>query len=209
MTYPPSPGPAHGSVPEPAPAWRPDADEPTEHHEHPPPQDPWTGNPYLLGPHYDDHHLQPTYPVAPEPAAPTRDVPAQPYPAQPYPVSPVTGPPVSGPPISGPPISGPPVSGLPVPGPAVSGRSRITAGLLQLVPGVLISLGGLGRLYAGHRRLGWIQLAASVFSWAMFACGFATVFPFGVFAVIWIWFIVDGVLMVAGKVTDGQGRPLR
>jgi hypothetical protein len=26
---------------------------------------------------------------------------------------------------------------------------------------------------------------------------------------LWVWFVVDGIIMLAGRPVDGQGRPLR
>jgi TM2 domain-containing membrane protein YozV len=90
-----------------------------------------------------------------------------------------------------------------------SDKSKIVAGLLQIIPGFLMGLGGIGRLYAGHTMLGIVQLAATVLGWISFWCGFALVLPFFVFAAMWIWFVIDGVILLAGRPVDGQGRLLR
>jgi TM2 domain-containing membrane protein YozV len=90
-----------------------------------------------------------------------------------------------------------------------SDKNKIVAGLLQIVPGFLMGLGGIGRLYAGHTTLGVIQLAATVFGWISFWCGFVFVVPFLVFAAMWIWFVIDGIVLLAGRSLDGQGRLLR
>ena len=90
-----------------------------------------------------------------------------------------------------------------------SDKSKIVAGLLQLIPGFLLGLGGIGRLYAGHTMLGIIQLVATVMGWISFWCGFAFVLPFFVFAAMWIWFVIDGVVLLVGRPVDGRGRPMR
>jgi TM2 domain-containing membrane protein YozV len=90
-----------------------------------------------------------------------------------------------------------------------SDKSKIVAGLLQIIPGFLLGLGGIGRLYAGHTMLGIIQLGATVFGWISFWCGFLFVVPFFLFAVVWIWFVIDGIILLAGRPVDGHGRLLR
>ena len=90
-----------------------------------------------------------------------------------------------------------------------SNKSKIVAGLLQILPGFVLGLGGIGRLYAGHTALGFIQLAATVVGWISFWCGFALFLPFFVFAAMWIWFVIDGIVLLAGRPVDGQGRLLR
>lgn len=75
-----------------------------------------------------------------------------------------------------------PVSGFPY-----SDRSKVIAGLLQLFLPI-----GIGRLYAGHTGIGIAQLLLTVF------------FGIGV-----IWSFIDGIVILAGRPTDGKGRPLR
>jgi hypothetical protein len=74
-----------------------------------------------------------------------------------------------------------PTSGLPY-----SDKSKVVAGLLQIFLGYL----GAGRFYTGHIAIAVLQLC---FAWA--TCG--------------IWPIVDGIMMLTGKVRDSEGRPLR
>lgn len=74
-----------------------------------------------------------------------------------------------------------PVTGLPF-----SDKSKIVAGLLQIFFGSL----GVGRFYTGHITLGVLQLCL-----AWLTCG--------------IWPLVDGIMMLLGRVPDAQGRPLR
>ena len=113
-----------------------------------------------------------------------------------FPPAPYTGaPPYTGPnPLSGghlvphrgydpeAPYGRDPVSGFPY-----SDRSKVVAGLLQLFLPI-----GIGRLYAGHTGIGIAQLLLTVF------------FGLGV-----IWAFIDGIVILAGRPTDGKGRPLR
>jgi TM2 domain-containing membrane protein YozV len=77
-----------------------------------------------------------------------------------------------------------PVSGLPF-----SDKQKLVAGLLQIFLGTF----GAGRFYTGHTGMAIGQIAAS---WL--TCGFGAIWP-----------LIDGIMMLTGKVTDVQGRPLR
>ncbi len=79
----------------------------------------------------------------------------------------------------------------PVTGQPLSDKSKTAAGLLQLLS--LIGVGGIGRLYIGDIGVGVAQLLVG---WL--TCGIGL-----------IWSIVDAVLILADKVPDPQGRPLR
>ncbi|GAA5075536.1 TM2 domain-containing protein [Nocardia iowensis] len=72
----------------------------------------------------------------------------------------------------------------------LSDKQKLVAGLLQIFLGSF----GVGRFYLGHNGLGIAQLVVSA----------VTCFTLG-----WIWGVVDGILMLTGKVTDSEGRPLR
>jgi hypothetical protein len=90
-----------------------------------------------------------------------------------------------------PPVVPPPVPTYPVhydrPLPVVySDKSRIAAGVLQIVLPF-----GVGRFYTGHMGIGLAQLL--------------TVF----IGVGVIWSMIDGVLLLVNGGTDGRGRPLR
>jgi TM2 domain-containing membrane protein YozV len=93
--------------------------------------------------------------------------------------------------------------------PTMSHKSKIVAGLLQLIPGFLFAFGGIGRLYAGHRGLGIAQIVVSVVGWMAFWCGFVLVVPWFITAGAWLWFVVDGIVLIAGRPVDEYGRPLR
>ncbi len=86
-----------------------------------------------------------------------------------------------GPMQAGAPFGVDPLTGLPF-----SDKSKMVAGLLQIFLGCF----GIGRFYTGHTGIAVAQL---LFGWV--TCG--------------IWPLVDGILMLMGKVTDAQGRPLR
>ena len=75
-----------------------------------------------------------------------------------------------------------PISGLPY-----SEKSKVVAGMLQLfVPCV-------GRFYTGHTTIALLQLGAMIIT-----CGAGALWP-----------MIDGILMLMGKVPDSDGRPLR
>lgn len=77
-----------------------------------------------------------------------------------------------------------PVTGMPF-----SDKSKMVAGLLQIFLGCF----GVGRFYTGHIGLGVAQLVVCLLTCYAGA----------------IWPLVDGIMMLMGKVTDAQGRPLR
>ena len=72
---------------------------------------------------------------------------------------------------------------------AYSSRSKVVAGLLQLLIGGL----GIGRFCMGHSGLGVAQILVTVFT-----CGFGA-----------IWGLVDGIVILAGEPRDVDGLPLR
>ncbi len=76
-----------------------------------------------------------------------------------------------------------PVTGVPYPD-----KLQLVAGLLQ----ILVPL-GIGRMYAGHVKLGIIQLVVTLIT-----CGAGALWPF-----------IDGIIMLVGDPTDQHGRPLR
>ncbi len=76
-----------------------------------------------------------------------------------------------------------PVTGMPY-----SDKSKLVAGLLQ----ILIPL-GIGRFYIGDSRTGVFQLLVTIFT-----CGVGAIWPF-----------IDGIMMLVGDPVDQSGRPLR
>lgn len=77
-----------------------------------------------------------------------------------------------------------PMTGMPF-----SDKSKMVAGLLQIFLGSF----GAGRFYTGHMGLAIAQIAVT---WL--TCGIGAIWP-----------LVDGIMMLMGKVPDAQGRPLR
>ncbi|MBS1693197.1 MAG: TM2 domain-containing protein [Actinobacteria bacterium] len=80
----------------------------------------------------------------------------------------------------------------PLTGEPLSDKSKVVAGLLQLLG--LLGLVGIGRIYLGYTGLGVAQLIVGLVT-----CGIGAV----------IWGIIDAVLILTDKVRDPQGRPLR
>jgi len=80
----------------------------------------------------------------------------------------------------------------PLTGEPLSEKSKVVAGLLQLLG--LFGLVGIGRIYLGYTGLGVAQLLVGLFT-----CGIGAI----------IWGIIDAVLIFGDKVRDPQNRPLR
>jgi TM2 domain-containing membrane protein YozV len=79
-----------------------------------------------------------------------------------------------------------PRTGLPY-----SDKQKVLVGVLQLIP-IVVGIGGIGRLYAGHTGIGVAQLLLSCI------------------AIGGIWSIIDGIIiLVSDNTTDGDGLPLR
>ena len=87
----------------------------------------------------------------------------------------------------------------PITGEPFSDKSKVVAGLLQLLG--LIGVLGVGRLYLGYNTLGLIQLIGGLL-FGIVTCGFGFIVPV-------VWGIVDAVLILTDKVRDPVGRPLR
>ncbi|WP_308259476.1 DUF1707 domain-containing protein [Pseudonocardia sp. H11422] len=110
------------------------------------------------------------------------DLPSPPTPAAPpYHPAPVHQPGAADPAA---PFGCEPVSGRPY-----SDKSKVAAGVLQLCFG----WAGVGRFYTGHVGLGIAQLIV-------------TLITLGIGG---IWGFIDGIVLLAGRPTDPQGRPLR
>ncbi len=80
----------------------------------------------------------------------------------------------------------------PITGEPFSDKSKVIAGLLQLLG--LLGLVGLGRIYLGQTGLGIAQLIVGVVT-----CGLGAA----------IWGVIDAVLILTDRVRDPYGRPLR
>ena len=70
-----------------------------------------------------------------------------------------------------------------------SDKQKLTAGLLQIFLGGF----GVGRFYTGHNGIAIAQIAVT---WL--TCGLGGIWP-----------LIDGIMMLTGKVPDSLGRPLR
>jgi hypothetical protein len=70
-----------------------------------------------------------------------------------------------------------------------SDKQKLIAGLLQIFLGAF----GAGRFYTGHTGIAIAQIAVT---WL--TCGFGGIWP-----------LIDGIMMLVGKVPDSDGRPLR
>jgi TM2 domain-containing membrane protein YozV len=132
-------------------------------------------------PEQPDQHEQPGQPQQPPP--PYGQHPQQPppqYPPQPPPSGYGYGYPQ---PIPGAPYGIHPTTGIPY-----SDKSKLVAGLLQ----VLLPL-GIGRFYIGDTGIGIAQLLVTIFT-----CGIGALWPF-----------IDGIIMLVTDSKDAQGRILR
>ncbi len=77
-----------------------------------------------------------------------------------------------------------PFTGMPL-----SDKSKVTAGILQLLLGTF----GVGRFYLGYTTIGVLQLVVSLVT-----CGIGAIWP-----------LIDGIMILMGNVPDPQGRKLR
>ena len=145
---------------------------------------------------------------------------AQPYSAQPYPTQPYSAPPAqpySGAPYAAPaaqPYSGAPYGGVPyanagvdpVSGRPLSDKSKVVAGLLQLLVGGF----AVGRFYTGHVGMALGPLAAGWGVFFVLGC-LGWVFP-PFWLICWAgfaWPFIDGIVLLVQGGTDAQGRVLR
>jgi TM2 domain-containing membrane protein YozV len=80
----------------------------------------------------------------------------------------------------------------PLTGEPYSDKSKVIAGLLQLLG--LVGFVGFGRIYLGQTGLGVAQLIVGLVT-----CGIGA----------WIWGIIDAIMIFTGSVRDTVGRPLR
>ena len=87
----------------------------------------------------------------------------------------------------------------PLTGEPFSDKSKVIAGLLQLLG--LVGVLGIGRIYLGNTTLGITQLLGCLV-FGIITCGIGFIVPV-------IWGIVDAVLIFTDRVRDSAGRPLR
>lgn len=134
------------------------------------------------------------YPPPPQQSGYVPPPPGSQYPPPPgqYPPPPGAYPPPAGqyPPAYVDPAA--PFGRHPLTGEPLSEKSKMIAGLLQLIG--LFGLVGIGRIYLGYTTLGVVQLLVGLVT-----CGIGAV----------VWGIIDAVLLFTDKVRDPEGRPLR
>lgn len=87
----------------------------------------------------------------------------------------------------------------PVSGEQLSDKSKVIAGLLQLLG--LLGILGIGRMYMGQTTFGVVQLVGCLIFGAI-TCGFGFVVPV-------VWGIVDAIILMTGSPRDQYGRLLR
>ena len=87
----------------------------------------------------------------------------------------------------------------PLTGEPFSDKSKVIAGLLQLLG--LVGVLGIGRIYLGNTTLGITQLLGCLV-FGIVTCGIVFIVPV-------IWGIIDAVLIFTDRVRDSAGRPLR
>lgn len=177
-------------------------------------------------PHPTESYPTQAYPSQPYPtqAYPSQPSPGQPYPGQPYEGQaprpgqaqnpgqqpygqPGYGYPAGQPPYGSSPYAAVPPSGYgtdPVTGLPWSDKTRTTAGLLQLLL-PFAGICGVGRLYAGQIGIGLVQLIGFLVG------AFLVIVLVGlvIAPAIWLWSVVDGIVLLASGGRDGYGRPLR
>jgi TM2 domain-containing membrane protein YozV len=128
----------------------------------------------------------------------------QPYGQQPY--GPAGAPYAAGYPTAAfVPAAGPAVYGVdPVTGVPWSPKTRTTAGLLQLLL-PLLGVCGVGRLYAGQIGIGLAQLLGFFVGCLLMV----VLVGFAIAAAVWLWAVVDGIVLLANGGRDQYGRLLR
>ena len=144
------------------------------------------------------YYPPPSYPP-PHQSAPPGQFPG-PYPPGQYP--PPLYPPGQYPPGQYPPAGFDPAAPFgrhPLTGEPFSDKSKVVAGLLQLLG--LVGVVGIGRIYLGYTTLGITQLIGGVVL-GIVTCGIGFIVPV-------IWGIIDATLILTDKVRDPAGRPLR
>ena len=149
------------------------------------------GDPYAAAPYGDPYAAAQPYPAQqpePHPAA---------YAAPGYAVAPYSAPGyASAYPVA---YGTDPLTGL-----AWSDKSKTTAGLLQLLL-PLVGVCGVGRLYAGQTAIGLAQLLGFFVGCVLMV----VLIGFVVAPAVWLWAVVDGIVLLTTGGRDQYGRLLR
>ncbi|MBY6367905.1 YccF domain-containing protein [Rhodococcoides corynebacterioides] len=88
-------------------------------------------------------------------------------------------------------------------------KSKVVAGLLQLVPLLAALPLGIGRFYMGTNAIAIAQLSVFVVGVLLCLTIIGIVFGLPLLAIGWVWCLVDGIVVLAGSPRDGNGRLLR
>lgn len=153
----------------------------------------------------DDPRPEGSSPYGPGALQPYAEQPyaGQPYAGQPYAADPYASGPYASPAFSaaaGPAFYGTdPLTGLPW-----SSKTKTTAGLLQLLL-PLVGVCGIGRLYAGQVGIGLAQLLGFLLGCALMVL----LIGFLIAPAIWLWAVVDGIVLLTTGGRDQFGRLLR
>ena len=86
-----------------------------------------------------------------------------------------------------------------------SDKSRVAAGLLQILPAVFVMPIGVGRFYMRSTGVALSQLVLFLVSLPLML----VLIGFPMLAAVWLWVVIDGVVLLLGGGRDGRGRPLR
>lgn len=89
----------------------------------------------------------------------------------------------------------------PITGEPLSDKSKVAAGLLQILLGGF----GAGRFYIGSNGVAVAQLLLLIFGWLTVVLGIGVLVLLG----LGVWVLVDGIVMLVGNAKDGNGRRLR
>lgn len=85
-----------------------------------------------------------------------------------------------------------------------SDRTRLAAGLLSLLL-PFVGICGVGRLYAGNILIGLLQLLGFWFG----IISMLVLIGFVITPAVWLWAVIDGIVLLASGGRDQYGRPLR
>jgi TM2 domain-containing membrane protein YozV len=189
-----------------------------------PAQDP-APEPYALEPYAAQPYAQPAYPQSPygpphgdqpygqQPYGPDSYGQQQPYAQQSYAQEPYAqqpygygqAPPAGYPSAALSPAAGPAVFGVdPLTGVPWSHKTKATAGLFQLLL-PLVGVCGVGRLYAGQIGIGLAQLLGFFLGCMLMVA----LVGFLIAPAVWLWAVVDGIVLLTTGGRDQYGRLLR
>lgn len=180
-----------------------------------------------------DSGTYPSYPPLPEYGVPQQDIPQQGFPQyggeqyggeqygagqygtqqfgqpNPYASNPYSSNPYAPPPFGGWVDPAAPYGRHQQTGEPYGEKSKVVAGLLQLVPLVFALPLGIGRFYMGTNAIAIAQLSVFVVGVLLCLTIIGIVFGLPLLVIGWLWCLVDGIVVLAGTPRDGDGRLLR